>query len=238
MRGCPLTAAGKPIPSRSARTVTAGSVAPVDYRSGRMRPARLRVPKTSSARVVAGLCTATRTCGARVRRVRHRRRALVMMRCCATSTDLTRCDPRTGDIAAATQDRPGQGRRNPGRLPPDHAPAPSPASCGPSATPSSGRRTRGSSTSMSPLGSSGHADPPARAAPARSPARVLVFGQQRVCGHSNERQAKHLLVAAVHRVRGMPAAGGSRQLDLPPARLPVRSSLRSLAARAAAGGTH
>jgi hypothetical protein len=126
MRGWPLTAAGKPIPSRSARSVTAGSVAPVDYRSGRRRPARLRVPKTSSALVVVGLCTATRSCWGRVsRRVWHRRRALVMMRCCATSIGRPRCDPRTGDIAAATQDRLGQGRRNPDCLPPDHAPAPS-----------------------------------------------------------------------------------------------------------------
>ncbi len=42
---------------------------------------------------------------------------------CAASTGLSRCDQRVGDAAAATHERPGQGRRNPRPPPPDHRPA-------------------------------------------------------------------------------------------------------------------
>ena len=44
------------------------------------------------------------------------------MACCAVSTGLPRRDQRVGDAAAASDERPGQGRGDPCHTPPDHGP--------------------------------------------------------------------------------------------------------------------
>ena len=87
-------------------------------------PWALRVPKTSSALVTAGLIIANDLApGLPYAAHGITDVSWAMMPYCAASTGLPRRDQRARVGATATDERPCEGRRNPGPTPPDHRPA-------------------------------------------------------------------------------------------------------------------